>query len=243
MKGLIVDEPWISLLLSGRKTWEMRSTHTATRDRIALIRKGSGAVVGVADLVDSIGPLDDIAWRAHQERHQIPLSKQAETRSWDHAWVLESVRPLTRPVPYSHPNGAVVWVRLSEEVERSLEIAHPPREHGRPAPGRILPNELAAIPLAPVDYAPLPSLELVPVAKDGSWFSPDLLRAGAYRIGPKGEEVVVKSYADALNGLRLMKSPYWRRPNSNGNWGIVAGVRWVPVSDMSPANFASKHHG
>ena len=26
MKGLIIDEPWIGLILQGKKTWEMRKT-------------------------------------------------------------------------------------------------------------------------------------------------------------------------------------------------------------------------
>jgi hypothetical protein len=41
MKGLVIDEPWISLIISGEKTWEMRSRNTVVRGRIALIRKGS----------------------------------------------------------------------------------------------------------------------------------------------------------------------------------------------------------
>ena len=44
MKGLIVDEPWISKILAGEKIWEMRSKTTAVRGQIGLIRKGSGAV-------------------------------------------------------------------------------------------------------------------------------------------------------------------------------------------------------
>jgi hypothetical protein len=31
-RGLIIDEPWISLILSGKKTWEMRSTNATIRD-------------------------------------------------------------------------------------------------------------------------------------------------------------------------------------------------------------------
>ncbi|MBD8246954.1 ASCH domain-containing protein [Xanthomonas campestris] len=45
MKGLVIDEPWISLILSGQKTWEMRSRATSIRGRIALIKKGSGTEV------------------------------------------------------------------------------------------------------------------------------------------------------------------------------------------------------
>lgn len=57
MKGLIIDQPWIGLILSGKKTWEMRKTACHHRGRIALIRKGSGQVVGTADIVNSFPPL------------------------------------------------------------------------------------------------------------------------------------------------------------------------------------------
>jgi len=56
MKGLIVDEPWISLIISGKKTWEMRSRNTLVRGSIALIRKGSKTVIGIADLVRTVRP-------------------------------------------------------------------------------------------------------------------------------------------------------------------------------------------
>jgi hypothetical protein len=49
VKGLIIDEPWIGLILSGQKTWEMRKTACHHRGSIALIRKGSGQVVGRAE--------------------------------------------------------------------------------------------------------------------------------------------------------------------------------------------------
>ena len=65
MKGLIIDEPWIGFILSGRKTWEMRSRNTQIRGRIGLIRKGSKMVVGVADLVDTVR---DLSLRRSPER-------------------------------------------------------------------------------------------------------------------------------------------------------------------------------
>ncbi len=49
-KGLIIDSPHIERILSGAKTWEMRSSKTAQRGRIALIRKGSGLVVGTVEV-------------------------------------------------------------------------------------------------------------------------------------------------------------------------------------------------
>jgi hypothetical protein len=36
-------------------------------------------------------------------------------------------------------------------------------------------------------------------------------------------------YEDALRYLRTLRVPRWRRPNENGNWGIVTGQRWEEV--------------
>lgn len=66
----------------------------------------------------------------------------------------------------------------------------------------------------------------VPVARDGSMFTPDLLRNGAYRIGAKGEEEDITEFSEALARLNSMPVPRWRRPNDKGLWGIVSGVAW-----------------
>ena len=69
----------------------------------------------------------------------------------------------------------------------------------------------------------------VPVARDGSMFTPDLIRNGAYRIGAKGEEEDIPSFDEALARLNAMPVPRWRRPNEKGLWGIVSGVAWQRI--------------
>jgi len=39
MRGLIIREPWIGMILDGSKTWELHTQHTTMRGEIALIRK------------------------------------------------------------------------------------------------------------------------------------------------------------------------------------------------------------
>lgn len=56
-RGLVIDGHWVSLILAGRKTWEMRSQSTQLRGTIGLVRKGTGQICGVVDLVDSLAPL------------------------------------------------------------------------------------------------------------------------------------------------------------------------------------------
>ena len=69
----------------------------------------------------------------------------------------------------------------------------------------------------------------VPVARDGSLFTPDLMRNGTYQIGAKGEEENVSNFFDALARLNSMAVPRWRRPNEKGLWGIVSGVAWQRI--------------
>jgi hypothetical protein len=125
LKGLIIDSPHIDNILTGRKCWEMRSKATQQRGTIALIRKGSGTVIGVADLIDSRGPLSQGEMLATQNYHLITPERLAmpAVSKWRHAWVLKNAKALNRPVAYSHPKGAVIWVNLDDQVARAVETA------------------------------------------------------------------------------------------------------------------------
>lgn len=79
---------------------------------------------------------------------------------------------------------------------------------------------------------------MVPVDGKGHAFLPTLARptrgTGAgrlgFRIGPKGKEFVVHDYFGALDALKEMHPARWRRPNAEGNWGIVrAEPNWKPM--------------
>lgn len=127
MKGLIIREPWIGLILAGRKTWEMRSKPTRYRGSVGLIRKGTGLVVGVAEIVDSPPPLNPDSFRAARDKHGIPPEKDTEVlqAGWICPWVLHDIRVLQRPVSAAQKSGAVTWVTLPRaaisEIERQCE--------------------------------------------------------------------------------------------------------------------------
>ena len=123
MKGLIIKEPWISLILSRRKTWELRSRDTRVRGRIALIRKGSGTVIGVADLVGTLPKLSRSKLISNVKKHQAPAREFRGDLKYTTAWVLRRAMRLNKPVAYRHPAGAVIWVNLSPEVVRRIERA------------------------------------------------------------------------------------------------------------------------
>jgi hypothetical protein len=109
------------MILAGKKVWEIRGSRTSFRETIALIPSRSGTVIGVCDLVDCIGPLTaeqfcKNARKAGMPESEVKLGSYRQT----FAWVLEKPRKLKWPVPYRHPSGAVIWVRLNGRVEREI---------------------------------------------------------------------------------------------------------------------------
>jgi hypothetical protein len=125
MKGLIIREPWIGMILDGNKTWELRTQHTTMRGEIALIRKGTGQIVGVADLVDSLPQLDQQGLADSVQFHGVLPSEQAGAiaNGWLFPWLIVNARRLSSPVPYLHPSGAVTWVNLDPGVTQSIARA------------------------------------------------------------------------------------------------------------------------
>ncbi len=87
--------------------------------------------------------------------------------------------------------------------------------------------------LASVEQSPLRDVVFIPMAKDGTYFSPEhkyehkYKHSGCYRIGPKENEQTVENYLEALEVLNSMETPMWRRPGARGRWGIVTGVTWT----------------
>jgi hypothetical protein len=121
-KGLVIREPWIDLLLSGKKSWEMRGQRPSYRGWIGLIRKGSGRVSGIARLVDVGYPLSPEEMVAAFDKHRIPESmiRSGEVSKWTTPWKLSGIRVLREPVPYRHPNGAITLFSLDPEVSTTI---------------------------------------------------------------------------------------------------------------------------
>lgn len=115
--GLVIKSPWIDLILRGEKTWEVRTRQTAARGRVALIRSKSGLIVGTCRIVDCLGPLSMDEMLASQDRHRVPPELLAEycRPGQTYVWVIADARPLDPPIPYRHPSGAVIWVRLTRQ--------------------------------------------------------------------------------------------------------------------------------
>lgn len=112
LDGLIIRKPALDLILSGRKTWELRGSRCHKRGIIALIQSKSGTVVGTAELVDSIGPLSVSEFN----RNLGKIGSTEKLKSADEfyykktfAWILKDAKRLHKPIPYQHRQGAVIW--------------------------------------------------------------------------------------------------------------------------------------
>ncbi|MEK3787581.1 ASCH domain-containing protein [Paenibacillus sp. FSL K6-1230] len=112
MQGLIIKPQWADMILSGAKTWEIRGSRTTKRGRIGIIKSGSGMVYGEVELEDCL-PLTYEAWHNNMPKHQVPY--QNINYKTPYAWVLTNARLYDEPIPYKHPQGAVIWVNLGEE--------------------------------------------------------------------------------------------------------------------------------
>lgn len=117
---LILKEP-LDKILAGTKTWEIRGKATARRGPIALIESKSGHVVGTCDVVDVVGPLTLAELQRNARRTGFRPDELPYATTY--AWVVRDARRLPEPVPYRHPSGAVIWVRLETSVLRELRRA------------------------------------------------------------------------------------------------------------------------
>jgi len=113
-KALLIQAPFIDWILSGKKTWEIRGYPTTVRGPIALIRSGSGTIVGTCNILKTHGPLTRrelvancrrLGCRANEIERSLPYPKT-------YAWVIHGAKSLRKPLRYKHPNGAIGWVRL-----------------------------------------------------------------------------------------------------------------------------------
>ena len=80
MKALLIKQPWIDLILDGKKMWELRGSNTRIREEIALVESGTGTVVGTCKLTGTVGPLTLAQIKRTWTRHGAPLTPQSAER-------------------------------------------------------------------------------------------------------------------------------------------------------------------
>lgn len=115
--GLLIKKQYLDLILDGSKVWELRSRNTSRRGVICLIESGSGLIRGLADLSSTI-KLDKTSYDDNYKLHRVSIPY--EDCRWNrYAWEFDSVEVLDHPIAYQHPQGAVIWVNLSDKILNS----------------------------------------------------------------------------------------------------------------------------
>ena len=113
--ALIVRPEWGDLILDGVKTWEIRGGDTKKRGTFFLAYSETSQIFGQFDLIDSI-PLTLDELKKNENKHRIGNSDMIlQVYDTPYAWVIANARRYAKPFPYTHPRGAVIWVR---DIER-----------------------------------------------------------------------------------------------------------------------------
>lgn len=124
IQALLVRSPFVEMILDGKKTWEIRGSRTTIRGQVGLIRSGSGEIVGTCEVVDCLGPLTADQYRKNAAKAGLTQSEaKLGYYKKTFAWVLANPRRLKAPVPYHHPSGAVIWVKLGARTERQVQLS------------------------------------------------------------------------------------------------------------------------
>ena len=107
-----MNNKWATLVLSGKKIWEIRTRNTNIRERIALGNTKTKCYVGYATIIDSIEmTITEIL--KHNNKHQANhfIKQYAKGRKTLFIWVLKDVVVEHEPKPYSYSTGS--WCRTS----------------------------------------------------------------------------------------------------------------------------------
>mmetsp|Transcript_159133 Transcript_159133/g.296548 ORF Transcript_159133/g.296548 Transcript_159133/m.296548 type:complete len:718 (-) Transcript_159133:58-2211(-) len=118
--ALVVKKPWVDLILAGHKTWEIRGTSTHRRCTICLAQSGSGKLVGEVRIIDCVPlRLEDLP--QHVEKHCIQDFTIVKYRRI-YAWVLQDAVRYEEPLSYTHPQGAITWVKLNTSASEMKPV-------------------------------------------------------------------------------------------------------------------------
>jgi hypothetical protein len=108
---LVVKNPWLALILAGKKVWEIRGAATKVRGKIHLaLSGGGGRIVGQCHITHSFA-IDKGVLGKHVAKHCVKDLGMITYRR-PHVWVLSKARRYKTPFEYSHPRGAINWVKL-----------------------------------------------------------------------------------------------------------------------------------
>lgn len=112
-RAFIVKEHWGNLILDGLKLWEIRGNGTRVRGRVGVIFSGTGMIQGSVEIIGSSLLLRE-DFDMFKKYHHIKGTFDDLPYEEPHIWYLSNAIRFSEPIPYEHPQGAVIWVDLSK---------------------------------------------------------------------------------------------------------------------------------
>lgn len=124
--ALVVKPEWAELLISGKKTWELRSCNTLKRGRVALAVSGTQELIGDISIVDSVKVMEQgrsllpLPLEKFEPFHRVSDLSIIQYASV-YAWIMENPIRYDSPKPFGYNQGAVVWVTLNPDPNGSAK--------------------------------------------------------------------------------------------------------------------------
>lgn len=123
MDGLIIKKKWLDLIISGKKTIEIRGSNTKNQNEtIYLLESGTHRVVATA-VISSTYPVSCSDWPEERDRHCVNASYAELKKRYKtpYAWVLSKIKPIEDIWYYEHPQGAVIWVKDVQPIDEMCD--------------------------------------------------------------------------------------------------------------------------
>lgn len=111
MSALVLKEPWATLVVNGKKTIEIRTmTTNKIGKEIYIAKAGTKTLIGKVTITDCrrLTPeeFQNLAPQHLALHYSFPPGKKI------YGWYLKNAHRFPQPIPYKHPQGAQIWVKI-----------------------------------------------------------------------------------------------------------------------------------
>ncbi len=112
-----MKEPFATLIVEGKKIWEIRKSRTKVRGEVLIITGGSA--IGKAELVDVLGPFtpEELADYVDKHRADVEFLREYSGGKPLYAWVFRNAEKFEKPQKVRIKRGAQIWANILIEDE------------------------------------------------------------------------------------------------------------------------------
>ena len=122
--ALIIKGKWLEKIFDEKdpKDWEIRGSRTEKRGKILLIESGTGMIVGQTEITGCM-ELDAVDFIHNEKHHKIQYDMHNNKLPYPRtfAWQISGSKRYKEPIPYGHPQGAVIWVKIQPLILEGTE--------------------------------------------------------------------------------------------------------------------------